>query len=105
MIPEILTKYRLHDNQSIGFGLESASKKKDIYLEIKRIDFIKQAIDNFNIRTNVLEEYKGLCRENYKKFLSQFPFFQRIVTHMKYKYYYKTCCAFRDLKKKDCSFD
>ena len=89
MIPEILTKYRLHDNQSIGFELESASKKKDIYLEIKRIDFIKQAIDNFNIRTNVLEEYKGLCRENYKKFLSQFPFFQRIVTHMKYKYYYK----------------
>lgn len=89
MIPEMLTKYRLHDNQSIGFALESPSKKKDIYLEIKRIEFIKLVISNFNIRTNLLEEYKVLCRKNYKKFLSQFPFFKRIITHIKYKYYYK----------------
>lgn len=89
LIDAILTIYRLHKDQNIGYGTGNKAENKDIYLEIKRISFVKQAVEAFGLNPSLTDGYKKFCKEKYRLFLKQLPIYKRFTTHLKYKYYYK----------------
>ena len=91
LIPEVLTQYRLHANQNIGFGnLEKTEiNKKEIYLKLKRITFVEDAVKQLNLKPDLIKEYKNQCIRYYKNYIRSLKFPLNIITHIKMKYYYK----------------
>ena len=97
---------RLEDNKGLSEALKSGEKAIPIFIfdqEIlnhledkydRRVDYIHQALEKINLE---LKESGSHLLIFHGKPLDIFKQLQ--------KDYDITCCAFRDLKKKDCSFD
>ena len=91
-VQEVLTHYRMHDNQNIGFdtSLEQVTETiNSIYGKIKRLKLIVNWCSIFQLDTNFIEKYKNKCRKDYNIFIVHLPFLIRWITHFKIKYYYK----------------
>jgi glycosyltransferase involved in cell wall biosynthesis len=93
VIDMVLCFYRIHENQNIGFDKNFIQNKKDnknsIYLKFKNINWINNKIATFNLDKNLETIYKEKCRTDYQKFIKTLPFPKNLITHLKFKYYYK----------------
>ncbi|MBT2623506.1 glycosyltransferase [Chryseobacterium sp. ISL-6] len=91
IIPEALSLYRIHENQSIGLNSqgEHKSEKEIIYNKIKRIYFVVNAVHQLNLNPKLITEYKEKCRHDYKKFIKNIKFPKNLIMSLKFKYYYK----------------
>lgn len=91
MIPEVLSAYRIHDSQNIGFSNNKSPKDdlSEIYDKIKRLKFVENAVVGLNLNKKLYSNYKEQCKSNYKNFINNLSFPKNIITHLKMKYYYK----------------
>ena len=92
LLPQTLASYRQHENQSIGFSENEKSQTS----ELVKIQFrsehhlrLQKYTAAFNLNPKIVEEYRNEIKEKYSLFLKEFSFPQRIVVHLKNKYYYK----------------
>ena len=92
LLPQTLASYRQHENQSIGFSENIKSQTS----ELVKIQFrsehhlrLQKYTAAFNLNPKIVEEYRNEIKEKYSLFLKEFSFPQRIVVHLKNKYYYK----------------
>ncbi len=90
---EILTNYRKHSQQNIGFDLESQVNTPQniigIYFKIKRIKFVEKAVEQLRLDQSLISEYRDFCRKEYNDFIETLPFPKNWITHLKMKHYYK----------------
>lgn len=92
ILNEILSEYRLHDDQNIGFDLRIPAKKitsKDIYTRSKSIPYIQKITEEFDLNKNLVHQYKADYNEYFKTFLKQFPLWKRPFVKIKIKHYLK----------------
>lgn len=91
IIPEVLAQYRLHPNQNIGFGSleKNEINKNEIYLQIKRITFVEDTVNQLDLEPSLLTTYIEKCKVNYQEYIVSLRFPYNIITHFKMKYYYK----------------
>ena len=92
LIHRVLGAYRKHENQSIGFSKEKI-KETD---QVSKIKFQSEHFNSlikytkvFNLDPNISKEFQIKIKKEYREYLLQLPIFQRIITHLKIKYYYK----------------
>jgi glycosyltransferase involved in cell wall biosynthesis len=93
LIDEVLTLYRMHENQNIGFDTNinnyPMESVQTIYSKIKRFELVKNGVIALRLDSKLVDLYKEKCREDYRKFILNLPIPKRWITHLKMKYYYK----------------
>ena len=93
VIDESLTRYRMHENQNIGFDknfiANTTDTKQSIYLKIKKIAWIKNNVETFTLDNELNKEYQKKCKSDYQNWIKSLPFPKNWITHFKMKYYYK----------------
>ncbi|MCX8533631.1 glycosyltransferase [Chryseobacterium luquanense] len=91
IIPEVLSSYRIHEGQNIGFNNNKKPKDdlSEIYDKIKRLKFVENSVVGLNLNPKLYSNYKKKCKSDYKQFISNLSFPKNIITHLKMKYYYK----------------
>ncbi|UHO38003.1 hypothetical protein H5J24_20830 [Chryseobacterium capnotolerans] len=93
---QILGEYRIHPKQSIGYKTFShfkASEKQIISREtlftiFKRHPFVKNTIKDLNLNADLEKGHTLYCLEQYKNYLKNIPFLERVITKIKMKYYF-----------------
>ena len=73
VIDESLTRYRIHENQNIGFDknfiANTTDTQKSIYLKIKKIAWIKNNVETFTLDNELNKEYQKKCKSDYQKWI------------------------------------
>lgn len=89
---EILGKYRLHENQNIGFDVSKSEKKtaiNDLYNKFKNIGYNNEIATQFQLDPQLSNKYKDILKNDMRQFLKQFPLWKRLYLRLKLKYYFK----------------
>ncbi|REC80207.1 glycosyltransferase family 2 protein [Chryseobacterium elymi] len=92
----VLGEYRIHPKQNIGFNTFSkftAEEKKpltreSIFVLFKRYSFVKKAVSELHLNTNLNKEYINYCHRKYREYLKHLSFPDRFITQIKMKYYF-----------------
>ena len=92
LIPKNLGAYRQHDQQSIGFRENEKSQTSEltkIQLRSEHYLRLQKYTTAFNLTPKIAADYRQEIKDKYSLFLKEFSFPNRMVIHLKNKYYYK----------------
>lgn len=93
---QILGEYRIHPKQSIGYKTFSNFKpaekpiftREALFTIFQRHPFVKKAIKGLSLNTDLEKGHIKYCLEQYKNYLNNRPFLERVITKLKMKYYF-----------------
>ncbi len=92
---QVLSKYRIHKGQKIGFKRFSKKSDEDkqtrqkLYSVFRKAEYIKSIVEKLSLNTDLIEDYKTICIMKYQEYLSQTPVFKRFIERLNLKYRYK----------------
>lgn len=92
IIQKVLGAYRQHGTQAIGFCEDEKAQVSElakIQLRSEKYLRLKKYTLAFNINPKIAEDYRTEIKVKYSLFLREFSFLNRILIHLKNKYYYK----------------
>ncbi|WP_144281537.1 glycosyltransferase [Chryseobacterium echinoideorum] len=92
---QVLSKYRIHKDQKIGFKRFSKKSDEDrqtrqkLYSVFRKAEYIKSIVEKLSLNTDLIEDYKTICIKKYQEYLSQTPVSKRFIERLNLKYRYK----------------
>lgn len=89
---EILAKYRLHENQNIGFNTDYVEKNISIvslHTKYKSVEYNNQIIKEFQLPSELSDKYQNLLKRDTEQYINQYPRWKRPYIRLKLKYYFK----------------
>lgn len=93
---EFLGKYRIHDKQNIGFkkflsASESDEKliQSDFIKHYQRHRIVKLLVEKLYLELKWIDIHKKYCLERYNEYYKNLSFSEKIITSLKYRFYYK----------------
>lgn len=96
MDEKILGEYRIHPDQSIGYKTFSHFKnpekqpvsRETLFIAFQRHPFVKKAIKGLGLHADLEKGHTLYCLEQYENYLKDLPFWERMITKIKMKYYF-----------------